>query len=61
MPEEAITQAVMGGEEDLIFLGGLGAGRKSNPGGLLALTVIGKLHYEHDRKVMRGGGGGGRL
>ena len=29
-----------GWEEDLIFKGGLGAGRKSNPGGLVALTVI---------------------
>jgi hypothetical protein len=32
-----------GREEDLIFKGGLGAGRKSNPGGLPALTVIGKI------------------
>jgi len=31
-----------GWEEDLIFLGGIGAGRKSNPGGLVALTDIGK-------------------
>jgi len=27
----------------LIFLGGIGAGRKSNPGGLVALTIISKL------------------
>jgi len=32
-----------GWEEDLIFLGGLGVGRKSNPGGLVALTVICKI------------------
>jgi len=54
-PVKAWQLGYGGWEEDLIFLGGRGAGRKSNPGGLLALTVACKIHYEHDRTVIVGG------
>jgi hypothetical protein len=38
-----LAERFKGWEEDLIFKGGLGAGRKSNPGGLPVITVIGKV------------------
>jgi len=39
----------------LLFLGGRGAGGKANQGGLLALTVIDKVRYKHERTIMMGG------
>jgi hypothetical protein len=58
-PVKAWQLGYGGWDEDLIFLGGRGAGRKSNPGGLLDRSFICKLHYEHDKKVMRDGEGAG--
>jgi hypothetical protein len=39
-----MTERFKGWDVDLISLGGMGANRKSNPGGLVGISVIYKLH-----------------
>jgi len=58
-PVTAWQKGYEGWEEDLIFLGGRGAGRKSNPGGLAGTDGYRQSPVTAWQKGSEGWGGGG--